>query len=306
MRRVVLTLLAVLVAACNGAPTPPSPLSNSPGPPPPLPPASSATLISIWVCCGGNQVTVGTSRQLEARATWSNGITDITHEVTDWRSSDPQIATISETGMVTSLRPGDVTISISFRDKQASWGLRMWQSPRGPAEAGEITGQALESTRFGDIEIWGAEGEYENRKAQGTFGFFRIEGVETPGRDLFVRRRGYSAARITVPHLGYDAGDIYLQPDPSMVSEAVEGPVCRGRTATASFVPSGDGFLLITRVLQQATFRDLYEDGILVHRRVPLWTEVPIAGGRHYEFRIQGADCDSPDTPMRMTFLRTR
>jgi Bacterial Ig-like domain (group 2) len=86
--------LGVCAAACGGSSTSPS------------------TVSSITVT--GTAPAVGSSSQFTATETLSNGgVADVTGSAA-WTSSDPGIATVSTTGMVTSLASGTVVISASY------------------------------------------------------------------------------------------------------------------------------------------------------------------------------------------------
>lgn len=73
----------------------------------------SAALSSIAIS-GGSSLAAGLSEQLTAQGTYSDTSTQaITSQVT-WQSSDATIATVSNTGMLTSLKAGSVTITAAL------------------------------------------------------------------------------------------------------------------------------------------------------------------------------------------------
>jgi uncharacterized protein YjdB len=74
---------------------------------------TQAALSAISIS-GGAPLTAGLSEQLSAKATYSDGtVQDITSQAT-WQSSDSTIATVSTSGLLTSLKAGTVTITASL------------------------------------------------------------------------------------------------------------------------------------------------------------------------------------------------
>src|SRR5260370_26382982 len=73
---------------------------------PPPPP----TLQSISVGPQGSSVAAGLTQQFNATETFSDGTTKPAASAT-WTTSDPTLATVSSTGLVTTLKKGNVTIS---------------------------------------------------------------------------------------------------------------------------------------------------------------------------------------------------
>lgn len=99
--------LVVLAAGCSKSPTAPSGGTT---------PTTTAVAIS-----GTLAVTEGSSSQLKATATRSDASTqDVTQQAT-WRSSDPAVATISATGLLTPVAPGTADISATY-DSQTGRG----------------------------------------------------------------------------------------------------------------------------------------------------------------------------------------
>lgn len=93
--------LAVLVAGCNGD----SPTSPGGG--------NGLTVQSLRIQ-GQLMVTEGSTSQLNAIATMSNGTTQNVTSRATWTSSDADIATVSATGLLTGVASGTADISATF------------------------------------------------------------------------------------------------------------------------------------------------------------------------------------------------
>jgi hypothetical protein len=308
MRPVALILAAgLLLAGCSGQGTT-APTQASPAP---VPGSATPSLVRIWLCCGSNQVLINTQRQIEGRATYSDGsIKDITSAVTSWKSSNPAIAPISSTGVVSGLAPGNFDITGAYGGVEASWGLYVFQSPFRPPAADEVTGFVKEVTGLGPIDLWRADVEVIGGDANGrvvqtnTGGLFRIDGLRAAGFDLIVRMRGYASTRVHVAELGRELA-VNLSPAPGVVSDILEGEVCwPTRTISRAFRPTAPGFLRLTAARLQSTTRAFYADGVLVTQHVFDNEDIELNPGVRYELRVTGS-CDyNPSATVRVSFLR--
>jgi hypothetical protein len=65
----------------------------------------------------------GQTRQLTATATQSTGTTSDVTQQAAWQSSAPAVATVSSTGLVTAVTPGDAEISATFQNVRGAMGL---------------------------------------------------------------------------------------------------------------------------------------------------------------------------------------
>ena len=262
-------------------------------------------LSKVWLCCGSDQVGVGTTRQIQARATLIDGtITDITSQVTTWRSSNEQAATISSSGVVTGLTAGATVLSFTYGGLEGTWPFRVTQSFLRPPAADEITGYVQEMTVYGVNGISKPELEYEGRTVVASSeGFFRISGLQTPGLPLLVRKTGYLSVSIAVPELGRELAPIVLRPEPTLVSDFLEGAVCfPTRTITNAFTPTVSGLFRITSHSGVSATLQLFADGVLLSTTPG---DLQLSAGVHYELRATGV-CDYTPTPLRATFLRPR
>jgi len=87
--------------------------------------AARLTAIALEGAMADEQLARGGTRQLVAKGTFTD---DSTRELTTdlvWSSSDPAIATVSATGLVTTLAVGPVTISVAQGDLRASVALNV-------------------------------------------------------------------------------------------------------------------------------------------------------------------------------------
>ena len=281
-----------------------SPVAPSPAPP-------TQGLVRIWLCCGSNQIDVNTQRQIEARATYADGSnTDITGAVTSWTSSNPSIAPISKTGVLTGFAPGATDISVTFAGFRATWDLHVFQSVFRPPALDTLTGYVREQTALGTVEVSDADVEVVGGASNGRVvraisgGFFRIEGLQAAGFELVVSRRGYAPGRASVRELGREV-EVLLTPSPGVLSDVLQGEVCwPTRTITRTFTPPSAGFLRITGARSQSTSRSLYGDGVLVSSNIFNNQDVELHAGVKYELRATGS-CDyDPSTNTALTFLR--
>lgn len=97
------------VVACGNNPTGPSAGGGS----------TIATLTSVTVT-GASSVTLGQTEQLKAVANKSDGTQqDVTSQAT-WQSSDTSIASVSSTGVLSTIKTGSVTVTASYSGKSGS------------------------------------------------------------------------------------------------------------------------------------------------------------------------------------------
>jgi hypothetical protein len=76
-------------------------------------PASTITSIALPPPTGGGVIQIGQTSQLNVFATYVNGQTQIINSAVIWASSNPQVATVSATGLVTAIGPGSTSITAS-------------------------------------------------------------------------------------------------------------------------------------------------------------------------------------------------
>lgn len=106
-------LLTVLSAGCGD----PAPVTAPTSPTPPTP-TSSRTAISLAVTLAGDSpIVVGSTRQLVATVTYSTGETQAITDAVTWRSSNTEVATISETGVATAHGVGVADLSAALSEQ---------------------------------------------------------------------------------------------------------------------------------------------------------------------------------------------
>ena len=282
-------------------------------PPPsvPAPTPSTQGIVRIWLCCGSNQIDINTQRQILAQATYTDGsIKEITSAVTSWTSSNPSIATISQTGILTGFAPGTVDVSATFAGFRANWDLHVSQSVTRPPGLDTLTGYIGEQTSIGLVEIPYANIEIVGGTANGrvvqanSSGFFRIEGLHAAGFKLAITKRGYASAFVSVAELGREL-DVTVMAAPGVLSDVLQGEVCYPtRTITRTFTPRVAGFLRITSSRNQSSTRAVYGDDVLIDSHVSNDEDVELRAGVRYELRVTGS-CDyGPSRPLVLTLLR--
>jgi hypothetical protein len=82
--------------------------------PPPAPSANSLTVT------GTSPLTVGQTSQYNAIANMSDGTTPNVNGQAQWSSSNPGVATVGSTGIVTAVAPGQTTITATFQSRSGS------------------------------------------------------------------------------------------------------------------------------------------------------------------------------------------
>src|ERR1700730_2606866 len=109
LNRVCVLALLVVITACGGS-------SNSS--PTSVPPTVSSLAITTTASIA--TVAVGQTIQLTATATLSNGSSQNVSTQVTWQSSNQVVATVSGTGLVTSVTVGTATITATYQGKTAT------------------------------------------------------------------------------------------------------------------------------------------------------------------------------------------
>ena len=127
--------LCAVLAACGGS-------SDGPGP------APSPTVSSLRVTFQ-DILLVGRSASATASATMSNG--QVQNVGTGWRSSAPQVATVTDSGSVRGMANGDATISVSFGGQEGSKAVRIAPDYDGRWEGLQVVTSCVDSEDFEGI-----------------------------------------------------------------------------------------------------------------------------------------------------------
>jgi hypothetical protein len=113
-------LYALAIACGGGTPTPAPTQPTSPTTPAPSP---GVTVASVQVGAAGNAGTTvapGDKLQLFAQALNSDGSTIDVTNLAVWQSSNPVVATVSPTGLVTAAAEGAVDVNATYQSKSGS------------------------------------------------------------------------------------------------------------------------------------------------------------------------------------------
>lgn len=308
MRGVAALCVAALAMACEPE-KPASPIV----PTTPLPPVPQA-YTRIFLCCGANGMTIPATRQLQVRAVYPSGtIVDITPEVRSWSSSNPAVATISNTGMVQALTEGTTELRAEFQGLISdpwAWTMRL-PSRLGPPTPDEIIGRVQEITPVNVVDLSRATVTVAGGARDGfvttadSSGEFRIWGLDAPGFDLLISKPGYETLRFNVNALGTDFGRIPMRPDASTISDVLSGDICQPRrSVNITFTPARDGLFRLTSINNAVP--ELFVGS---HRLARLFvnTELELEDGVEHELRLTG-DCGGNLTSVsgRVTYLRPR
>src|SRR5207249_641264 len=87
------------------------------------------TPTTLLIACDATVVTLGNQTQCRASVGTASGSTQDQTAVAQWASSDQTIATVSASGLVTSLSPGTVEIRATFQTLSASQSLTILSLP---------------------------------------------------------------------------------------------------------------------------------------------------------------------------------
>jgi bacterial leucyl aminopeptidase len=101
--------LAVIPQACGSSSGSQNPVAPTPTPP------SSNSVASIAVT--GSAPLVGQTAQFSAVASFSDGTTQSVTSVAAWQSSNPAVATVGSSGIVTGVAPGEVDITATYQSQ---------------------------------------------------------------------------------------------------------------------------------------------------------------------------------------------
>src|SRR5262249_10806258 len=81
-----------------------------------------ATTVSSLLVVGPPSMATGDSAELTASALTTGGRVVVTDGVT-WRSSNPAVASVSDTGVLTALSPGSATVSATYQGVTGTLGV---------------------------------------------------------------------------------------------------------------------------------------------------------------------------------------
>ena len=214
--RPVLVLLAVTLTACS-TPTPTVPTASIA----PLP-----TVVKITIAGLPASVTYQQSVQLTAMVTFADGAQKQTLAGA-WQSSDPTVASVSPTGLLTLVGFGDADVTVTFENLRASAHVAVSK----PIVRYDISGVVHESAPTESVLLPGATvgihfvgcpscpHDNQTTTTDGS-GRFTLPGIDVPGFALVVVKPGYEAVSYPVGQLPRDQHpDIGLTPKLAIVPE---------------------------------------------------------------------------------------
>jgi len=232
MKRVCLaftvTLAISTLAACNSSKSSDSPTAPS------LPALPGVTVSTLVVT---NQPPSGNTIQLVATARMSDGSSQTVTNGVMWESSNPAIATISSSGLLTVLANGQVDARALYQGVLGSITLTLTRSPD-PGARFTLSGIAREVSPepriLGDVRITIAEGPDAGTSATSDAGGqFRFASLAGSRVSLEATRSGYQTWRMT--NLTIDGNkqiEVVMYPSPPMNSA---GETATGRCRDSSW-----------------------------------------------------------------------
>src|SRR4051812_44449105 len=218
MKRVSLEVTAALaittLAACGSSQSTVNPTAPS------LPAMPGATVSTLIVT---NQPPSGNTMQMVATARMSDGSSQNVTSAASWESSNPSIATISSSGMLSVLANGQVDARAMYQGVLGSVTLTLTRAPD-PAARYTLSGIAREVSPapriLGDVRITITEGPDAGITATSDAGGqFRFASVAGSRLSLEASRAGYQTWRMT--NLTIDANkqiEVVMYPNPPVNS----------------------------------------------------------------------------------------
>ena len=152
-------LVCLSLAGCGGGSSKSSTTSQN---------NSTPTLVSITISAAGSSVSVasGSTLQLKAQGSYSDGSTsDLTSQAT-WKTSDATMAAVNSSGMLSATKPGSVTVTAAFGSVSATKMIT-------------ITQAALKSIAVSGPYASFAPGSTAQLTAQGTYADGTTQAVTT-------------------------------------------------------------------------------------------------------------------------------
>jgi Carboxypeptidase regulatory-like domain/Bacterial Ig-like domain (group 2)/Protein of unknown function (DUF3761) len=135
---------ALTLMSCGGGGSNPSPSPSAPSP-------SNPTLTAVSVGGPGSAGNPGQSAQFTATATLSNGTTQNVTNQASWQSSNNSVATVSGSGMVTAVAPGETDIRATYQSLTGSARVSV-SAPAPPRLSGRITDQSNDAA-LADVRV---------------------------------------------------------------------------------------------------------------------------------------------------------
>lgn len=208
MRRLfdALAVACVLTFAGCSAPVDDSPKTPTTPTPPPTPAITAITIVSSLIA-----PKPGDTAQFHAMATLANGTSQTVTMQATWETSDPNVVSVTKSGLVTAVAEGDADVRASYQNVTGSLRLKVVVPPPGPTTF-TVSGTIREAGT--NAAIPAATVTAKNAPVfalSDPFGRYRITGLKEGTLALRVTKFGYEAAEVTVAVSGDVSADITMK-----------------------------------------------------------------------------------------------
>jgi hypothetical protein len=250
-----LLVASVLLARCGGGSTP----SN---------PTPTPTLTAVTVANPSGPALTGQTAQLTATASFSDGMTQSITSQATWTSSSDALATVSPSGMVTFVAPGEVDIRATYRTLTGAAHITVATVVVRYAVSGVVTdkdnGRGLQGAR---VEI--LDGPDAGRSAQtDANGAYRLADVVAGRIMVRVSNQSYdpveqpitlsSDTRLDVAlKIRLDITPLYgtFNVSLSVIRQTCEFPITPGTTGQVTLSGGADGRNVDMKIVERGTTR---------------------------------------------------
>lgn len=259
-RCVALLLVLGVSARCGGSPSNPTPPTTT---------TSSVPSVTSVGVSGGGQPTPGQTAQFTATANLSDGTTQNVTQQAMWESSNPAVATVSSSGLVSFVAAGDVDIRATYRSVTGSTRITVSPAPRpryrlSGVLTDMINGRGVDQARVEVVSGLNA-GRSVTTPVDGSYEFSDL--VE----DSFTVRFSspfYETADRSVNLTTDTVVDVVMKPSPdvtayygtfnvslSVKQQNCEFPVVPGSTGQLTLAGSKDGTTFTATIVERGTTR---------------------------------------------------
>jgi hypothetical protein len=246
---------------------------------------------------------VGQSAQLTATVTLPDGTRLNATSQATWQSSAVGIATVTSSGLLSIVAPGEADVNATLEGVRGSAHLSIAAAKRGF----DISGVVRESAPTENVLLSGAtvgihfagcptcpqEGPEATTDDQGRF---TLTGIETAGFTLWARKPGYDPTPFNIAMLPRDQRpDISIAPTFSTIREFTQGTCPSDRSPrVVTFAVHHDGLITFTSFAppavdgEQLSFGRLGEPALLFFMHSG--QSLPIKGGFRYQVAFDCSD----------------
>ena len=178
---------------------------------PTLPPLPTLPVTQVTVVSPSGSAKPGDTAQFQATATLSNGTSRTVTSQAAWESSDTSIATVTNTGVVTALAPGEAEIRATYQDVTGIARFPIADTPPAPTTF-SVSGTIRDAGS--STPIAGATVTVKNAPAfalSDAKGQYRVNGMRAGTITLRVVKAGYEAAETPVVVSGDTVADVTMR-----------------------------------------------------------------------------------------------